>query len=139
MMRWVKWLGLAVAAAWMTFATTPAHADFSVCNKSSYRVYVAFGYWDRSQKVWTSEGWWTIEKGECADVYSHKLLDKKYYVYAESVDHDYEWTGNFPFCATDEEFTIAGDSDCKSRGYYQIKFFEVDVGEESDFSQNLVD
>jgi uncharacterized membrane protein len=139
MMRWVKWLGLAVAAAWMTFAATPADADFLVCNKSSYKTYVAFGYWDASQKAWTSEGWWTLEKGDCATVYQRNLDQKKYYVYAESVDRDYEWSGTFPFCASDDEFTIVGDSDCKSRGYYSIDFFEVDVGDERDFTQDIVD
>jgi uncharacterized membrane protein len=142
MMRWMKWLGVAMATAWMMFATSPAHADFTVCNKSSYKVYVAFGYWDVAPKAWTSEGWWTLEKGGCAIVYD-KYLDKndtsKYYVYAESVDKDYTWEGKFPFCVSDEEFTIAGDSDCKPRGFYSVSFFEVDVGDRRDYQQDLVD
>jgi uncharacterized membrane protein len=139
MMRWVRWLGLVVAAAWMTFAATPAHADYQICNKSSYKVYAAFGYWDAGQKAWASEGWWTLEKGECAIVYKANLDQKKYYVYAESTERDYYWDGNFPFCALDNEFTIVGDSDCKSRGYYSISFFEVDVGDNRDWTTDLTD
>jgi len=139
MTRWVRWLGLAVAVAWMTFAAAPAYADFTVCNKSSYKVFVAFGYWDGSQKSWTSEGWWTLEKGDCAAVYEKNLSDKKYYVYAESTDHQNHWSGDYPFCASDDEFTIVGDSDCKSRGYYAIDFFEVEVGDRRDYTQDIVD
>jgi uncharacterized membrane protein len=140
MTGWMKWLGLTIAAAWMTFAmTTPAHADFTVCNKSSYKVYVAFGYWDGSQKAWTSEGWWTLETGGCAVVYRHNLDAQKYYVYAESVNNDYDWKGEFPFCANDEKFTAIGDTDCKSRGYYSVNFFEVDVGDNRDWETDLTD
>jgi len=123
----------------MTFAATPAHADYQICNKSSYKVYAAFGYWDAGKKAWTSEGWWTLEKGDCSTVYKANLDQKKYYVYAESVDRDYFWDGDFPFCASDDEFTIAGDSDCKSRGYYSINFFEVDVGDNRDWTTDLTD
>jgi uncharacterized membrane protein len=139
MTRWIKWVGLAVAAAWMTFAATPAHADFSVCNKSSYKIFVAFGYWSAKDKAWTSEGWWTLEKGDCQIVYKPNLDQEKYYVYAESTDHDYTWSGKYPFCASDDEFTIVGDSECKSRGYYSVDFFEVEVGDKRDFTQDLVD
>jgi uncharacterized membrane protein len=140
MMRCLKWLGLAVAAALVMFAnTTPAHASYSICNKSSYKVYAAFGYWNAGQKAWTSEGWWTLEKGDCATVYDNNLDQKKYYVYAESVDRDYFWDGKYPFCASDDEFTIVGDADCKTRGYYSISFFEVDVGDNRDWTTDLTD
>jgi uncharacterized membrane protein len=108
-------------------------------NKSSYKIFVAFGYWDASQKAWTSEGWWTLEKGDCQIVYKPNLDQEKYYVYAESTDHDYTWAGKYPFCASDDEFTIVGDSECKSRGYYAVDFFEVEVGDKRDFVQDLVD
>lgn len=139
MARWIKWLGLAVVATWMTFAATPAHADFTVCNKSSFKIFVAFGYWDREQKAWVSEGWWTLEKGDCSTVYPKNLVESKYYVYAESTDRNDTWGGKYPFCASDDEFTIVGDTDCKSRGYYSLSFFEVEVGDERDATQNIVD
>jgi uncharacterized membrane protein len=139
MIRRMHLLGLALAAAAGMFWATPAHADYRVCNKSSYKVYVAFGYWDASKKAWTSEGWWTLEQGDCATVYQANLDQKKYYVYAESVDRDYVWDGDYPFCASDDEFTVVGDTDCKSRGYYAISFFEVDVGDSRDWTTDLTD
>jgi uncharacterized membrane protein len=139
MIRWVKRLGFAAVAVWLTMGATPAHARFDVCNKSSYEVYVAFGYWDASQNAWSSAGWWTIKRGDCATVYEERLDQKKYYVYAESVDNNYFWKGNYPFCVVDEKFVIAGDSDCKSRGYYALNFFESDVGDQIDYQQDLVD
>jgi hypothetical protein len=39
----------------------------------------------------------------------------------------------------DEKFVIVGDSDCKSRGYYALNFFEADVGDQIDYQQDLVD
>ena len=34
---------------------------------------------------------------------------------------------------------IVGDSDCKTRGYYALNFFEADVGDQIDYQQDLVD
>ncbi|HEY9636707.1 MAG TPA: DUF1036 domain-containing protein [Coleofasciculaceae cyanobacterium] len=88
-----------------------ALAWFEVCNRSSKRAYVAFAYYnardnrdtqrapvpDMSQ--WVSEGWWTLNPGQCRQVYPHELWrrNKYYYVYAES-DGNTLWRGNHYFC-----------------------------------------
>jgi uncharacterized membrane protein len=129
-------VAILVAGA-MVFLAQPAKAWYDICNNSSYYVYAAFGYHNGS--AWVSEGWWDIAPGECATVYEGRLTNQKYYVYAESHDNDYLWEGDYPFCAQDDAFTITGDANCKSRGFYELGFFEVDVGEYSDWTTDLTD
>ena len=129
-------VAILVAGAMVALAK-PASAYYEICNKSSYYVSAAFGYHDGN--AWISEGWWNLAPGECAEVFSGRLLNSKYYVYAESQDEDYFWTGDYPFCAYEEAFSITGDTNCKSRGYYQLDFFEVDVGEANDWTTELTD
>jgi uncharacterized membrane protein len=137
-MRIARVLGLAILAAGAMIAMPQsAKAWYDICNKSSYHAYAAFGYHDGA--AWVSEGWWDLSPGECATVYDGTLLNRKYYVYAESYAQDYYWSGSYPFCASDDGFTIVGDTNCKSRGYYEISFFEVDVGESRDWTTDLTD
>lgn len=126
-----------LVAGGMVFLAQPAKAWFELCNQSSYYMYAAFGYHNGSD--WVSEGWWDLNPGQCATVYEGRLTETKYYVYAESHEQDVVWDGDYPFCAQDDAFTIAGDQNCKSRGYYELGFLEVDVGENSSFSFDLVD
>lgn len=46
-------------------AAETAEAGFRVCNRSSQRIDVAFGYL-HNQFGWNSEGWRTIQPGKCA-------------------------------------------------------------------------
>lgn len=62
-------------------AASPAQAGFRVCNRSSQRVDVAFGY-PHAQFGWTSEGWWTIPAGECKQIMHGDLTNRYYYLYA---------------------------------------------------------
>jgi uncharacterized membrane protein len=84
-------------------------------------------------------GLWNLTPGECTTVYEGTLRNQKYYVYGESYDEDYYWDGDYPFCGHDDAFTIVGDTNCKSRGYYELGFFEVDVGESRDWTTDLID
>jgi uncharacterized membrane protein len=117
------------------FTAAPAQAWYKICNKTKSSVDAAFGY--QKDGDWVSEGWWNISPGKCKTVYSGDLEKQKYYFYAESTDGDYEWDGDYPFCTIDKEFTIVGDTNCKSRGYKSKKFREVDVGDSSDWTSNL--
>ncbi|MDZ4734869.1 MAG: DUF1036 domain-containing protein [Rhodospirillaceae bacterium] len=133
-----RYLGASVTFFGILFGLMqPANAWYDICNKSSYSVYVAFGYHDGGN--WVSEGWWDLVPGECATVYEGALANQKYYVYGESYDEDYYWDGDYPFCGHDDAFTIVGDTGCKSRGYYELGFFEVDVGESRDWTTDLIE
>lgn len=130
-------LGLfaAVGLLGIAFAGSPAKADFEICNKTKESVSVAVGY--RESGDWISEGWWNIEAGDCAIVYAKKLSEVKYYVYGES--DSLIWQGDYTFCVVNDEFTIVGDQDCKKRGYQPEGFMEVDVGDNTTFTFNLLD
>lgn len=128
--------GAAVAVAIVSLAGT-AQAGFQICNSSSGDVVTAFGY--REDGVWTSAGWWSIAKGECAIVYDRNLKDQYYYYYAEEINGGGRWEGSYVFCAVNEAFTIAGDENCNARGYDKYGFLEVDVGERINYSIELTD
>lgn len=125
----------ALAATAGSLSATPAQAYFEICNQTKGDVTVAFGY--RENGVWTSKGWWNIEPSGCATVYGDKLRERYYYYYAEEIDSDGIWGGDYRFCALDDAFTIQGDENCKSRGYDAYDFRQVDVGEEFDYSIDL--
>ncbi len=124
-----------LAAMAILLAASAAQAGFEICNQTKADVTVAFGY--REDGVWTSKGWWNIAPSECATVYGGKLRERYYYYYAEEIDSDGVWGGDYRFCALDDAFTIQGDENCKSRGYDGYDFRQVDVGEEFDYSIDL--
>ncbi len=129
-------LGLAfVLAAALSLLPGRAEAGFEICNKTSQQTWAAFAYGEGGE--WVSEGWWTLEAGECATVFAGDLIQRKYYFYAE--DDTGDWGGEFYFCAQDEQFRIVGDGDCKARGYYPLGFTEEDVGENVDWTANLLE
>lgn len=136
----IGWGRTGVAAAALMVAVTAAsaaQAGFQICNRSSDDVTVAFGY--REGGEWTSSGWWNIAIGECKTVYEKSLREQFYYYYAEKVNDEGFWNGDYVFCAVDDAFTIVGDQNCKARGYDAYGFREVDVGENINDSLDLVD
>ena len=52
-------LALAVMCLW----SSPAAADFRLCNNTSSRVGIALGYKDA--EGWTTEGWWNVSSRSC--------------------------------------------------------------------------
>ncbi len=52
-------LALAAAGLW----SSPAAADFRLCNNTSSRVGIALGYKDA--EGWTTEGWWNVSSRSC--------------------------------------------------------------------------
>lgn len=140
-----------------------AHAWFTICNKSSTSVVVAFAYMDApdirsycdtlsrtigncpplppSGRVWNSEGWWNLDSGDCAQVYPHELTKRNsyYYVYAESNDGGSRvWGGQHSFCTISDAFTLAlADSRCEYGD--RKRFKEVYTGDARNYTYNLTD
>jgi uncharacterized membrane protein len=56
-------------------------AGFRVCNHSSQRVDVAFGY-PHEDFGWTSEGWWVLQPEQCRTIMRGDLSNQYYYLYA---------------------------------------------------------
>lgn len=108
------------------FASAPAQAELDICNETDSKRSVAIGY--RDDGVWTSEGWWVIEPGDCKRVVGGDLKKRYYYYRATAKGSEFEGEGFF-FCTQSDPFTIVGDENCKERGYLRENFRELDTGE----------
>jgi uncharacterized membrane protein len=117
------------------FAGSPARADLKLCNNTASRVGVAIGYKDKDG--WASEGWWTAEPQKCLTLLKGALIARYYYVYAVDYDKGGSWGGKSMMCIRDKIFTIRGMDNCTERSYQKTGFFEVDTGEESDWTISL--
>jgi uncharacterized membrane protein len=127
-------LGLALAASlW----AGPAMADLKLCNTTASRVGVAIGYKDA--EGWATEGWWNIASHTCETLLKGVLIGRFYYIHAVDYDRGGEWAGALFMCTDDKSFTIRDTEDCVKRGYKRTGFFEVDTGEERDWTVRLTD
>ena len=128
-------IALALAAGFGMSASGTALADLKLCNKTGSTVGVALGYKD--QKGWASEGWWNIPPRACKTLLEGPLIARYYYIFAVDYDKGGSWGGKATLCARDKIFTIRGRTNCEARGYRTTGFFEVDTGEESDWTISL--
>jgi len=126
-----------LAAAALAASTSPAAADFRLCNNTASRVGIAIGYKDSDG--WTTEGWWNLPARTCETVLKGNLVARYYYVYAIDYDRGGEWMGQAFMCTRDKEFTIRGIGDCLARGYDRTGFFEVDTGEQRAWTVQLTE
>ena len=108
--------------------TGPTNSGLHICNRTDVDRNVAVGY--TRNDVWTSEGWWTLEPGQCANPIDGNLTQRYYYVRAEDPDEYFDGEG-YTFCAVDDAFTIVGDENCEDRGYETLSFSEIDTGPEA--------
>jgi uncharacterized membrane protein len=129
-------LALACAGG-MALFSTPALADFRVCNATQNLVGVAIGY--RARAGWVTEGWWHIEASSCKTLIEGPLSSRYYYLYAEDADHGGRWDGAINMCVADKEFKIAGVNDCFARGFQRAGFKEYDTGKQSSWMVQLTD
>ncbi len=126
-------LGLAATA--LIAMTGTAAAELRVCNDSGVKRSLAIGYSDNG--VWTSEGWWNIEAGDCAVPIPGPLRQRYIYWRATTAGEEFAHE-NFLFCVTPDPFTIVGDTDCTARGYDEAGFRVVDTGTEArDFTLTI--
>lgn len=118
-------------------APAAALADFRLCNGTAARVGVAVGYKDGD--TWISEGWWNLSPNSCETLIRGPLVARYYYVYAVDYDQGGEWSGKAYMCTRDREFTIRGLQDCLARGFNRTGFFEVDTGEQKNWTVQLTE
>ncbi|MEO1197678.1 MAG: DUF1036 domain-containing protein [Pseudomonadota bacterium] len=128
---------LAVAVTSLAVTTEAAQADLRICNATTSRVQVAIGY--RTDRQWTTEGWWTVPSQSCEVLLRGPLTARYYYIYAIDNDVGGEWSGESDMCTRDEEFTIRGHERCEERGFISNSFIEVDTGEEPSWTVQLVE
>ena len=119
-------------------ADDTGEGEFRVCNETSNKVSVAFGY--RADKGWQSEGWWVADPTTCVTIYHGDLESRRYYyVYAADDVTGGAWDGDVYMCTRDETFTIFGVEDCLARGYERTGFFEVDTNNKSNWTLQLTE
>ena len=136
---WSRWGIAASLAVVLTagFDVAPAHADLKLCNTTASRVGVSIGYKDT--EGWASEGWWNIASHTCETLLKGVLIGRFYYIHAIDYDRGGEWAGALFMCTDDKSFTIRDTKDCEKRGHKRTGFFEVDTGEERDWTVRLTD
>src|SRR5665648_492578 len=134
-----RWRLCAVVAVGLVvgLTTTPAIADLKRCNTTAGRVGVAIGYKDT--EGWASEGWWNIASHTCETLLKGVLIGRFYYIHAVDYDRGGEWAGALFMCTDDKSFTIRDTAECEKRGHKRTGFFEVDTGEERDWTVRLTD
>ncbi len=137
----VTWPGAVIGGAllpiMLAFSSTPAAADFRLCNNTGNRVGIAVGY--KEAESWTTEGWWNLSARSCETLLRGALVARFYYVYAVDYDRGGEWSGQAFMCTRDKEFTIRGTEDCLARGFDRTGFFEVDTGEQPSWTVQLTE
>jgi len=123
--------GIALGSAFLF--SSPAHAAFLFCNKTSQAIEAAFGY--RDQTTWISEGWWQIQPGQCARVYGKPLTQRFYFYFAHVLappsnnsKQTLVWSGKYAFCVDSKAFRSEGDGNCEARGFREQGFQEIDIG-----------
>ena len=126
-----------ILSALALFIATEARADLRLCNMTQSRIGLALGY--RDAQGWVSEGWWNLKANECEVVLRGPLAARFYYVYAQDYERGGEWAGAHGMCTRDKEFTIRGSENCLARGYERNGFFEVDTGEQKNWTVQLTD
>jgi uncharacterized membrane protein len=139
---WLKAVVLVFAGA-VIFAgmflgeSTAALADLRVCNKTTSRIGIAVGYKD--QDAWTSEGWWNLPASSCETLLAGTLVSRFYYLYAIDYDRGGEWSGRLFMCTQEKTFTIKGVEDCIKRGFERTGFFEIDTGDQRNWTVQLTE
>lgn len=88
---------------------------------------------------WTSQGWWRITPMQCIAVTKGQLDARYYYLYATDGASG-TWDGGKNFCVgATENFLAIGRGGCAARGYDRRGFFEVDTGNQLNWTQSLSD
>jgi uncharacterized membrane protein len=130
-------------------AAETAEAGFRVCNRSSQRIDVAFGY-PHSQFGWTAEGWWTIQPGNCRTVMKGNLTNRFYYLFAtgskggrwqapEGQDGGFFCVQSDRFVFQNRNFLHDGKLDCGEHKLQGRHFLVVDTEGASNHIHNLRD
>jgi len=135
---WVRSIGTSLALILLAgLGSTLAYADLKLCNTTASRVGVAIGYKDA--EGWATEGWWNIASHTCETLLKGVLIGRFYYIHAIDYDRGGEWAGTLYMCTDDKSFTVRDTKECVKRGYKRTGFFEVDTGEERDWTVRLTD
>jgi uncharacterized membrane protein len=123
-------LALTVAAA---LRPAPAQASFKVCNEYKDHISSAVAYYSSDYDYFISEGWWSLDPGQCKTAMAGDLKVKYVYVYAMNDNSSWEWSGDYKMCVNpDDPFTLYNAQN-KCPFVYK-SFREVDTGDYKSFT-----
>ncbi|MCB1548953.1 MAG: DUF1036 domain-containing protein [Hyphomicrobiaceae bacterium] len=126
-----------MAVIFLLASGAPALADLKICNATSSRIGVAIGY--RDTKGWATEGWWNIPPQTCETLLKGILASRFYYIHAIDYDRSGEWAGKNVMCTASRSFLLRQVRECEKYGYKSAGFFEVDTGDQRDWTVQLSD
>lgn len=127
----MKFLWIFKVIALSTFisivSSDKAKADLTVCNKSSYKAYVAVSYY--SSGNWNSSGWTQVYGGECEAVFRGNIRLIAPYVYIAD-DNWNPWNSNITdktanFCILQSGFNIDNADKTCVDGMFPASFSRV--------------
>ncbi len=121
----------------MLALSSPAAADFTLCNGTSSRIGVAIGYEDKTG--WATEGWWNLAGQACETILRGLPPSRYLYIYAIDYDRGGEWSGTSFMCTGEKSFRIRDTKDCEPRGHRRTGFMEIDTKGDRDWTVRFSD
>jgi uncharacterized membrane protein len=104
----------AAATALVMLAAIPAHAELTLCNRTSYQMEAAYGLEKRANVA--TRGWFRIDPGQCRQVLDDALDADMVYVRARTPSvygtAPLPQNGNADFCIRDGNFEIDNARSC---------------------------
>ncbi len=128
---------LPFAFALLVTFSTPARADFRVCNKTHALINIAVG--TDAGEAFKTEGWWVATPGSCATPIRGPLKSRFVYLYATDIDGVDLVTGTATMCIDRGKFVAFGAENCWRRGLQAVTFAEIDTLNSSDWTTFLTD
>src|SRR6185437_12921349 len=106
---------LAAASATVVLAAvTPAHAELTLCNRTSYMMEIAYGLEKRANV--STYGWFRVDPGQCRKILDTPLEADLVYVHARTSpvygSAPLPQNGESRFCVRDTAFAISDARNC---------------------------
>ncbi len=91
-----------------------------------------------SKTNWTTQGWLSLDNGECSRMLEGKL-ENRYYYYFAVTEGGYAWKGVHRFCVSNRSFSFTNaDKQCQGGNSHWENFRELDTGNNTtDYRLNL--
>ena len=137
-------IAAATALVMLTGMALPAHAELTLCNRTSYRMDAAIALEKRANVV--TRGWFAVDPGQCKQVVDGALDAEMVYVHTRTPpvygSAPAPQDGNANFCIRDGSFEIANARGCPvsqqarfaaARPSETPKGPAVNLGEEADY------
>ncbi|HEY0224760.1 MAG TPA: DUF1036 domain-containing protein [Pseudolabrys sp.] len=105
---------LSLAAIGIALAATPAYAELTLCNRTSYQMEAAYGLEKRANVA--TRGWFRIDPGQCRQVFDGPLDADMVYVNTRTPpvygSAPLPQNGNADFCVREGSFEIGDARSC---------------------------